>query len=728
MNTPFTYLTRLFFAGVLLTLPALTRAQTVANDDYASALMNQSVLLDVVKNDNGTAIALDKIVLTNHGKATIEQGKIRFVPDADFKGVALLNYTIKNSKGEAACGLAIIDVAERPLPNYQEMEIFVVKNSDYTFTLPVGYNLTQNPGNGFCQSVGLGVWKYVNQGGADFDHADFSVNDNGTIKGYSVKFELLKTPNQFIFNDFFTTAIGKAVNIDVSANDGTGHSDYTFGACSDGTIENKLGGKLKFTPKANFSGKATFTYSAATTNGTVESGTVQIAVSDFLPAKEVYNLKSTGVPLVIHYPVAVAGFRFEPLDEVTSNGGTVKYYAQIDAVIQGYRIKDQNVLVYVPSAGNLNTDDFFVKYCVDATNCSDNLYQVVVDFEDPASGDQCANNCVWPGDTNRDGVVNMLDLFAVGNNMGAYGAAREVPNQTSWYPHQATNWGTVQGSTVDLKNADVNGDGVISEADADAIFDNYNKNSAITPTLLAEDSEVEIQLVSSASAARAGDIIEMSVMVGTAGKPAYATKGLSFGVSYNANQIKENSVSMNFGTFNWISRYDARLTLSKVVERGRIDAGLVRSRGLSTSGHGEIGKVRGVVEDDLHGFRLGDKPTLRFHLESPTMVGENGQIIKLKAQDLVIPLSIGTKTEPLKQDDLVMYPNPTGDNVNFYINGVNSIQYVRLMDATGREVMRQNNVDAKSATLQVTGVSAGFYITEVMTEKGRIVKKLEIFK
>ena len=109
-------------------------------------------------------------------------------------------------------------------------------------------------------------------------------------------------------------------------------------------------------------------------------------------------------------------------------------------------------------------------------------------------------------------------------------------------------------------------------------------------------------------------------------------------------------------------------------------------------------------------------------------MGENGQIIKLKAQDLVIPLSIGTKTEPLKQDDLVMYPNPAGDNVNFYINGVNSIQYVRLMDATGREVMRQNNVDAKSATLQVNGVSAGFYITEVMTEKGRIVKKLEIFK
>ena len=49
------------------------------------------------------------------------------------------------------------------------------------------------------------------------------------------------------------------------------------------------------------------------------------------------------------------------------------------------------------------------------------------------------------------------------------------------------------------------------------------------------------------------------------------------------------------------------------------------------------------------------------------------------------------------------------------------------MDATGREVMRVN-VDAKAAQLQTGGLSNGLYIAEVMTEKGRIMRKVEIVK
>ena len=734
MNIPFTYILRLFVAAIVAVSPTYIFAQIVdAVDDIAHTTKNKPVVIDALLNDYGVgALHLDKIVLQNHGTANIENGKIVFVPENDFKGAALLNYTACDAANNCACGLVIIDIAETPLPVYQEMQIFAVENVTTKFTMPIGYVLKQGTAHGSVTADNsTGEWLF----NSNFKGNDFCVfellDSDGTLKTYEVQFEVLNKPNEYVVNDLVSTQIGQTARFNVLSNDKfNAITGISFGTCTGGQITSSTDGSVIFTPNLPEGGKASFTYTVNVPDNKTETATVTIFVSNYLPSKDQFRLTSSGVPLVLHYPSPIEGFRFEPLDEQTDAGGSIKYYTSIDTIIGIQHITGKNILLYIPNPTTLpgtSVDAFYVKHCIDNT-CTDPI-DVYVDMVEPITGDQCSGDCIWPGDANADGSVNMLDLYPIGFNIGQYGPKRNQDDEgtrNEWYAHGGTNWGK-NTFGVDMKYTDTNGDGIISADDAVAIKENYGKNATITPIKTVEESAIEIQMISSVSSLRPSDMVELIVSMGSSETPAYDTKGLSFSLEYDANRIKEESISVDFSAFTWLSRYDAYLPLDKIVERGKLEAGVVRSNGKGANGHGQVGIVRAVVEDDLSGFRGDEKATLKFHFNNAMMMGANGQLIKLKVKDLEIPLVLGKKTDVLKNEDLLMYPNPASDMVNFYINGINKIDYVRIMDAAGREITRLNHVDAKSASVPVSDLQ-GFYIAEIMTEKGRIVKKLEIFK
>jgi Secretion system C-terminal sorting domain len=347
----------------------------------------------------------------------------------------------------------------------------------------------------------------------------------------------------------------------------------------------------------------------------------------------------------------------------------------------------------------------------------------------PSNEDPCVTDCVWPGDANGDGVVNVQDIYPIGLNIGHYGKKRQdVTNE--WFGHNADNWGkkAVGTAALDLKHADSNGDGLIDSSDVDAIKKNYNAFATVTPSASVQESDVQLQLTSAVNSLRPGDMFEITVSVGSAENPAFDLKGTTFAVGYNANLVQEKSVTASFTKSGWLSRYDGHLMVSKVAERGKLEAGLVKTQNRGSSGHGEVGKVRGVIVTDIVIWRQNDKSTARFTLDDVTVMTGSGQVMKLKGASIEIPLSIGNKNEDIKTEDLFAYPNPTNDVLNFFINGDNTIKTVRLMDVSGREVARLNQVNAKSAILNVSSMANGLYIAEVMTEKGRLVKKVEVMK
>lgn len=74
-----------------------------AEHDSASVTKNSSVLIDVLANDEDPD-ATDVLVISSvnaptHGSAVIENGKVRYTPNADFVGTDIFWYTISDGNG-----------------------------------------------------------------------------------------------------------------------------------------------------------------------------------------------------------------------------------------------------------------------------------------------------------------------------------------------------------------------------------------------------------------------------------------------------------------------------------------------------------------------------------------------------------------------------------------------------------------------------------------------------
>jgi Secretion system C-terminal sorting domain len=89
---------------------------------------------------------------------------------------------------------------------------------------------------------------------------------------------------------------------------------------------------------------------------------------------------------------------------------------------------------------------------------------------DPFSGEPCTrfplcldNDCVWPGDFNRDGLVDHRDLLHWGTTTGKSGPRRN--GQISWRGHLAEDWTKTLDDGTNAKHQDADGNGTIDELD-----------------------------------------------------------------------------------------------------------------------------------------------------------------------------------------------------------------------------------------------------------------------
>ncbi|MCK6691474.1 MAG: T9SS type A sorting domain-containing protein [Thermoanaerobaculia bacterium] len=89
-------------------------------------------------------------------------------------------------------------------------------------------------------------------------------------------------------------------------------------------------------------------------------------------------------------------------------------------------------------------------------------------FQDACAYSSCVADCVWPGDTNRDGIVDHFDILplGVGWDTGG-GSARQGP--CTWMPHTAPDWDVSFNNSYDFKHIDANGDGHIDTPDLNVL-------------------------------------------------------------------------------------------------------------------------------------------------------------------------------------------------------------------------------------------------------------------
>ncbi|MCB0616184.1 MAG: T9SS type A sorting domain-containing protein, partial [Phaeodactylibacter sp.] len=720
-------------------------AQVFARPDYATTPVGQSVTLNVVENDSTTngGLLLKNIPLVNNGVATLAgDSSITFTPAPGFEGVAYLNYVVCDAVGICDNGTASFFVIGPSASQPDTVRIFTRKNRPQAVFVPYDYVLVGSPSNGiFDESGDYPVYTpNTNYIGLDYISFDY----NGVSKVIEIKVLDIRD-NKFAIDDrAYMTPYDGTKEINVLANDLYGSSSGCFqlvGSAQYGSAEWVSGqdarGVVRYTPPAGFTGVDWFTYSICEPGspGNVETATVHVFVSNFEPSSSLFQMSTPKLtPLVIGYSVPIQQFSFSI--EAPANLGTVVFLpGQVDTTIYGRQVTGYNLIVYIPGVNvTSGRDEFELNYCVmDNGGCSyEKTVKVEVDILDIGDGSEpmCFDDCVWSGDTNFDGVVNMKDLLPIGLCMGEVGIPRSEVNLAQWYGQYGDDWrAPFQQAPIDLKHLDTDGDSIITALDTFAISSFYGRTHSLTAV---DIPFFEHEIVLSGDLfAQPGDYIELPMLMGASNDPAKNVYGFTFPFQYNPNVVIPGSVTLDFETNSWIAYNSPILYMSKNNQSGLVEAGFTRTNGIAADGYGRIGKVGFIISDDIDGFRPGAEG-LSFDVGGgvATVMNSAGMSYGVNVQSVTIhivpPPEEKTGIDP---DQLKLYPNPTDLGfINVHLNGGLDFERVLMYDLTGRQVFDTGNVLARRMQLPVGQLNSGMYFLSVYTPEGVINKKFEVLR
>ncbi len=713
-------------------------ANVTANPDFATTMVNVPVDIDVLANDfssNGVLI-LTRVPLANNGIATIANGNsINFVPTPDFVGLAHLNYIVCDGAGTCDNGTVSISVNGPGLPD--TLRVFTQKNQAQSILVPGSYTLSGGPQHG-TYGIVAGIPQYTpaqNYTGLDYLNYDYA----GTPK--VVEVDVLNiSDNTFAFDDVFNTTSYNSVEFNVLDNDlyGTGAGCFYLGTPVYGSLQNLGNGDVRYTPPSGFTGVDEFTYSSRPPlcNGNPEVAKVRVFVSNFEPARSKFEMSTPKrTPLIIGYSVPISEFQFQITDQ-GDLGEAVFLEGQVDTVIYGQPISGYNLILYIPYENvDEGMDEFEVRYCV-TNEDGDCTYQksvkVEMDILNIGTGDEpmCFGDCVWPGDTNFDGVVNMEDILPLGLSMGEVGKPRANATLTTWYGQYADNWINIFDPTaLDLKHLDTDGDSLVTALDTTAISIYYGRTHSLTPTRVPYyENEIVLQGNIFASP---GDLIELDMILGSSANPARNVYGFTFPFVYNPILFEPESVEIEFNRNSWLTYNSPVLHMTRNNQTGLLEAGYTRTSGLAASGQGEIGKLRLIVSDDIQGFRQdGEGITVEFTGGLATGMNGSGQTYGIPVQNFtlhIIPKPQDEVQQPIRADQVKVYPNPASSYLNVHLNGGYEMEEVTLSNISGQQVFHAN-VSGKRTMVDVSNLENGLYFLTVRSNNGVTTKKVEVLR
>ena len=705
----------------------------LVNDYFPVAKNNDYQPFDVLSNDHGTDVPfnLDQILQTNNGFAYIDSGSVFFKPSPNFEGMSSVLYRACDSLGYCSTAQAqFIVVDTNNIVSGDSIVLYTPEDTPIRFILPdSGFQVIENPNLGTLTNEIEGrVFEYSpfqNTNGTDVLELD-----NGAFSRTVVVHIIdVPTPNQRVVDDYVFTHTNDVVEFNVLSNDfiSSGRVN-SFTSPQNGTVTKLGGGNFRFTPDSNFEGLTQFTYTTCIFGANCETGRVKIFVGNLNPDnRSNYNLITPkNRELVINYDVPIANFMFEIAQDCSN--GQLNIYPGLDTLSIGCEeVSGYNLVVYTPDPDFVGEDEFDLEYCVNGgVDCEIVKIKVEVIDQNLDSVCICADDCVWPGDINHDGKVDMVDLLSLGWNIGIEGEERPYAQPTEWFGQYAPNWDEEQQNRSNLKHSDVDGDGFVNVSDKDGIDYFYNKVHSILNDPIKEPRVYPIMLeIEGPENPEPGDYVLMNVIAGTENNPAYNLHGLELNFDFHPDIVDTSSIEMFFTPTSWLVSNDAKIDLVK--HQGRsIDGAVSRIDRRGRAGFGLVAQVGFVVEDDIDGIRAQDNIiTYNIGLSRSSVMLGDGSLLQL--EDISVPLRINMydhkPQESLTEEDVFVFPNPATDVVNVRTNKSN-IASLELIDMQGRVIYtKRNSTPNPQNVIRLANVVPGLYILRVESEEGTWVSK-----
>ncbi len=723
----------------IIDIDVLNSIINAQNDIVFVNTNSQGDTIDVLANDNTTADSLyiDGILNINNGTATLSGEKIIFKPDSGFTGLTYFNYKVTDNLGSSAIGNVIVRVDDQNIT--ADTLYYYVTNTN---TLPIilnkpGFQIDSNftPQLGdidFTNDPELIYSPDIDSTGTDEFHF---VDSSDTIVVFVEIYEG-KDNGGVVIDDNVYTGLNTAVTFNVIDNDykknyfSLSHTDP-----ENGTLSYNGQGEFTYTPDDDFNGYDEFTYTLQLSFNYFQSATVKIFVDNFYPSNYYsYNIfMSENSQYVLYYDIPIDGYSFNlhaaPLE------GSVDIYNDWDTVyVNCEDVIGHHFVVYTPPEDYTGVDRFELEYCPPNDSCQ--ILKVFPHIYSEQSDTSCAcaaTSCIWRGDTDNDGKVNAKDILPIAMYLGNTGPAREY-STVNWLGLNAEDWDITQiDNGINLNHIDADGNGKITSNDSLDILEHFNKLHNIYSDRLVQETEFPLYLIPDQTEVDSGDVLTLYIIAGDEDNPAKDINGIAYTLSVNSYLADSASLHHKFYTDSWLANGKASMQISKQYQDGQVDAAFSRIGFSGVTGIGKIATCDFIVEDDIDGLKRNtnqQKIPFTIKLTNITIANGTGKSVRIPDIETTVYLNLkGNNNTDNNDTGILLYPNPTENNVNIFIDGNDNILSYRIYNSLGMLMINKKITKSKKIDIDLSTYENGIYFIDINTENHqKFIKKIEIVR
>jgi hypothetical protein len=293
---------------------------------------------------------------------------------------------------------------------------------------------------------------------------------------------------------------------------------------------------------------------------------------------------------------------------------------------------------------------------------------------------------VYPGDCNKDNLVNHMDLFPIGLMFGQFGSPRNLADTNIVFgvPKKVDNWFyEVRG--INAKHADVDGNGLIDERDINQLRRNFGKDKGnYLPILSFASNDVKLSLSIPDTFKLTPSTTKLSVPIVITSLDKINAYGLGF--SYTVQVYDKNSVTQNkyypHTTYNRTNIWDEFSTLylmDTISYKDHVNIAYCKRNQANDDLDPQGGVIDIIIDIDIIGIvNMGGQTHFNIYLKEVALIDKNYNTIPITPVSKRIYLQkatssisntdfMGWSVYPTKFDYSLTILNPLLKNANYMV-------------------------------------------------------------
>lgn len=681
-----------------------------ARQDYFIAEQNSTVLLDVLSNDDTYSdLYLSAIPFEEGIRATIYQGKVRLATTTP--GLYHFYYTACDGSGhcdEAKVTVFVMDSSR------QKDTIVLSEVTEQQLILPL-------PGADF-ELIHSTLEHVYPDGEGSFnvdlfrkDQGDNEIlfqNGAGKTIYYQLHFMDKWGDNKLNTSDKVYLHPEKSVEISLTENDFWVNIYDILPTSSDLSVIRLGSGRVKIQPRTGFVGKTSFEY-VSCAYPRCDTTRVDVFVDHFKPAKDQFDIfVDPSVPYHLPYITPLRDYQLS-IEKQPAQGS-------LEITDQGHSF------LYTPGSSFSGEDRAKIKYTYQNNQGNYESVHYIRFLRSPYPFQGKCTDCVWPGDTDNNGIVDMGDIGPIARYIGEKGPGRS--ERVVWKGQWSYPWMNFEHTK--LNHYDADGDGLISWQDLQVIADHYGKSHGIYASPVTWQ-DIPVIVNKSRQELSPGDDIVFEFNIGDEKHELYNVTGFSTDVKIEGRSLSPSNVQVVRDEKNWLKSHQPTMTLkAQGHNNDEVATGEFRVRSVGVKGYGTALKVHIIVEDEVEGFRtLRSKSNgLKFIFRNLIIHTENGTI-HLPDQSIELPLRPAEKPGKTESGEPMVYPNPAKNEITVRWPVPTDNASMEILDLTGnRFIHTQLDTQMPITITTVDQLPAGLYILRMKSGDNIWNQKLTVIR